>query len=229
MNASPHPTASGIEELIRRLQEEGVAKGQAEAEKLVVDAQSQARWILQQAEEEARILRERARQEAETTRRAGQEALQVAFRDTVLSLKNWLLRRFSDDVERLVSAEMSDREFLQRLILEVAGQVRDRHGLDAESDHIDILIPEEAVEVEALRSHPEELRAGTLSHFVLARAGNLLREGVALEVDPELHAGIRIRLTARNVVIDLSDASVAALLLQHLQPRFRAFLEGMVR
>jgi V/A-type H+-transporting ATPase subunit E len=229
MSQPTHPASSGVEELIRRLREEGVAQGQAEAEKRVQDAQAQANRILKQAEDEAQALRQQARQEAETFNRAGQEALQVAFRDTVLSLKNWLLRRFSDDVERLVSAEMSDREFLQRLILEVAGQVRERHGLDQEAGAMDILIPEEAVEVEELRRHPEELRAGTLSHFVLARAGSLLREGVALEVTPETRPGIRIRLVDRDVEIDLTDASVAALLLQHLQPRFRAFLEGMVR
>jgi V/A-type H+-transporting ATPase subunit E len=227
MSQPSHPAASGVEELIRRLQEEGVNKGQAEADKLLADAHAEAARIRARAEAEAQALREQTRQEAETARRAGQEALQVAFRDTVLSLKNWLLQRFSGDVERLVSAEMSDRGFLQRLILEVAGQVRERHALDTGS--VELLIPEEAVEVEELRRHPEELRAGTLSHFVLARAGSLLREGVSLQVVPDAPAGIRIRLVDRDVVIDLTDAAVATLLLQHLQPRFRAFLEGMVR
>lgn len=229
MSPPTHPAASGVEELIRRLHDEGVGKGQAEAEKLLADAQDQASRILAKAEDEANALRDKVRLEAETSRRAGQEALQVAFRDTVLSLKNWLLQRFSGDVERLVSAEMSDREFLQRLILEVAGRVRERHDLDSESGGIELLIPEEAVEVEELRRHPEELRSGTLSHFVLARAGSLLREGVSLQVVPDAPAGIRIRLVDRDVEIDLTDATVASLLLQHLQPRFRAFLEGMVR
>jgi V/A-type H+-transporting ATPase subunit E len=227
MSQPSHPAASGVEELIRRLQEEGVTKGQAEADKLLADARAEAARIRATAEAEAQALREQTRQEAETARRAGQEALQVAFRDTVLSLKNWLLQRFSGDVERLVSAEMSSAEFLQRLILEVAGRVRESHGLD--TGDIELLIPEEAVEVEELRRHPEELRAGTLSHFVLARAGSLLREGVSLQVVPEAPAGIRIRLVDRDVEIDLTDAAVAKLLLQHLQPRFRAFLEGMVR
>jgi V/A-type H+-transporting ATPase subunit E len=221
--------SSGVEALIRRLREEGVDKGQAEAERLLAEARAEADRVLAEAEQEARTLREKIRREAEASRRAAEEALQVAFRDTVLTLKNWLLQRFSDDVERLVSAEMSDREFLQRLILEVAARVRERHGLDRETDAIELLIPEEAVEVEELRRHPEELRAGTLSHFVLARAGSLLREGVSLQVVADAPPGIRIRLVGRDVEIDLTDAAVASLLLQHLQPRFRAFLEGMVR
>jgi V/A-type H+-transporting ATPase subunit E len=32
-----------------------------------------------------------------------------------------------------------------------------------------------------------------------------------------------------KLVVDLSDDAVAGLLLQHLQPRFRAILEGIVR
>lgn len=227
MSQPTHPAASGVEELIRRLQEEGVNKGRDEADRVLAEARDEAARIRSQAEEEARALREETLQETENTRRAGQEALQVAFRDTVLSLKNWLLQRFSGDVERLVSAEMSDREFLQRLILEVAGRVRERHGLDTGT--LELLIPEEAVEVEELRRHPEELRAGTLSHFVLARAGSLLREGVSLRVVPDAPMGIAIRLVDRDVEIDLTDAAVTSLLLQHLQPRFRAFLEGMVR
>jgi V/A-type H+/Na+-transporting ATPase subunit E len=229
MSAPTHAAASGVEALIHRLQEEGISRGQAEADKLLAAAQAQAHSLLAQAEAEAQALREKTHQETETSRRASQEALQVAFRDTVLTLKNWLLQRFSGDVERLVSAEMSDREFLQRLILEVAGRVRERHDLDSEAGGIELLIPEEAVEVEELRRHPEELRVGTLSHFVLARAGSLLREGVSLQVSPDVAAGIRIRLVDRDIEIDLTDATVAALLLQHLQPRFRAFLEGMVR
>jgi V/A-type H+-transporting ATPase subunit E len=38
-----------------------------------------------------------------------------------------------------------------------------------------------------------------------------------------------VRVSERDVTLDLSDRAVAALLLQHLQPRFRAILEGVVR
>jgi V/A-type H+-transporting ATPase subunit E len=40
---------------------------------------------------------------------------------------------------------------------------------------------------------------------------------------------LRLRLVENEVVLDLSDRAIANVLLQHLQPRFRALLEGMVR
>ena len=40
--------------------------------------------------------------------------------------------------------------------------------------------------------------------------------------------GIRVRLLDDDLEIDLTDEAIAELLLEHLQPRFRAVLTGMV-
>jgi V/A-type H+-transporting ATPase subunit E len=40
--------------------------------------------------------------------------------------------------------------------------------------------------------------------------------------------GIRIVMKDSGVVVDLTDAAVADVILRHLQPRFRAMLEGVV-
>lgn len=218
--------AHGVEALIERLRTEGVAQGQAEAERLVNEAERRARWIVQQADDEARQIRERAQREADSLRAAGQEALHVAARDTVLTLKNQLLQRFSSEVERLVGAQLQDEAFLQRLILELVGRVR--RDTELATAAVTVLLPEQVVGLEELRRKPEELKEGTLSHFVLTLAAELLHEGITFAAAPELHAGIRLRLAERGVEIDLTERAVAALLLAHLQPRFRAFLEGIV-
>lgn len=227
-DANRTDAAHGVEALIERLRADGVAQGRAEAERIVGEAERRARWIVRQAEEEAQQLRERARQEADSLQAAGQEALHVAARDTVLTLKNQLLQRFSGDVERLVGTQLQDEGFLQRLILELAGRVRREAELDT-AGTATVLLPAQAVALDELRRRPEELREGTLSHFVLTLAAEMLREGVTFSADADLHAGIRVQLGERGVEIDLSERAVAALLLTHLQPRFRAFLEGIVR
>jgi V/A-type H+-transporting ATPase subunit E len=40
--------------------------------------------------------------------------------------------------------------------------------------------------------------------------------------------GIRVRLKDEELELDLSDRAIADLLLEHLQPRFRAVMEGQV-
>jgi V/A-type H+-transporting ATPase subunit E len=41
--------------------------------------------------------------------------------------------------------------------------------------------------------------------------------------------GIRLRLVDHDVTLELTDKAVASLILQHLQPRFRALIEGIVK
>ena len=94
---------------------------------------------------------------------------------------------------------------------------------------MEVLLPSSLIGVEDLRKDPLDLSEGTLSHFIVSVANDVLREGVELRNDEGLDCGVRLYLRDKDVHIDLTDEAVADLLLEHLQPRFRAILEGMVR
>lgn len=222
------PVSSGVDALIERLRSQGVEAGRAEAERILAEARTEARRIVDRANAEARERRQKARQEADAFRLAGEEALKTAVRDTVLSMKTGLMANFRADVQRLISHAMSDPELLRQMIVEVAGRVRDGAGVGA-GDRVEIVLPAEVVGLEELRNDPEELESGRLTQFVFGLTGEMLREGVTFATSDELSAGIRVRVTDKDVTLDLTDRAVAELLLQHLQPRFRAILEGVVR
>lgn len=224
---SAQATASGLESLIARLRDEGVTAGHAEAQRLVADAQGRAHRILEKAEAESKSMVEGARRESEALRRAGEEALRVAARDAVLDLKDQLERRFAADVGKTVSDALRDEALLQRMILEVVGRARTEGGVDRASQ-VEVVLPREAVGLDDLRRQPEELREGSLARFVAASAGEMLREGVTFLRANDEAGGIRLKLTDRSVSLDLSDQAVAQAILMHLQPRFRALLEGVV-
>jgi len=220
--------SSGVEALIERLRDEGVADGRRQAQELITEARHESEHILAEAKDEAETILRQAREEAEMVRNAGEEALRTAMRDTVLKMKGHLSTRFSEEVRRLVAAEMAQEAFLERLILEVAGRVRRDTGLDA-SEQIEILLPEDVVGLEELRRHPEKLREGSLPHFVLSVASGLLRDGVELRSSDRLEGGIRVSLQGGEIQVDLTPDKVAEVLLEHLHPRFRAILEGTVK
>jgi V/A-type H+-transporting ATPase subunit E len=92
-----------------------------------------------------------------------------------------------------------------------------------------VLLPRDVVGLDELRHKPETLSEGTLSHFVLAVAQSMLREGVRFSVGDAKQNGIRVRLVGQDLEVELTDETVARLLLTHLQPRFRALVEGIVR
>ncbi|RDH82172.1 MAG: hypothetical protein DIZ78_17310 [endosymbiont of Escarpia spicata] len=218
--------SSGVEALIERLHDEGVAAGQERAEKIVADAEHQAAWIVEQAELETEALKKAAREQAEQTQKALQESLSVAVRDAILSLKSTLSARFADEVQRAVGREMSREQMLQRLILEVAGRAKEQVD---ESEPMQILLPRDAVGLEELRKDPEALRANPLTELSGLITKEMLQEGVTfIEADDDM-PGIRLSIRGDAIKLDVTEAAVTELLLAHLQPRFRALVEGIVR
>lgn len=220
--------SSGVSALIERLRDQGVAEGQARAEQIVAEAERRADWLVRQAHGEAERIVSTARAEAEQLETAGEEALRVAARDTVLSMKGTLLEHFADEIERLVARELRDGDFLERMIIEVVGRAREDSGLDG-VEEVEVILPRDVVGLEELRRKPEELEQGPLSHFVFGVARELLRQGVTFKAAEDETGGIRVRLVEQQVQVELTDRAIAALLLEHLQPRFRAFVEGIVK
>jgi V/A-type H+-transporting ATPase subunit E len=194
----------------------------------VAEARRRAAHVVQEAEAQATQQVEAARREIRALQTGGEEALRIAMRDTVLRLKAELSERFSAEVRRLIAVAMDQEAFLKQLILEVAARAREEAGVDA-GQPVQVLLPRALVGLEELRRNPLELREGSLSHFVLSLAGNVLTEGVTFGVADDETRGIRLYLRDKDVTIDLTDEKVAALLLAHLQPRFRAILEGTVK
>ena len=171
--------SSGVQELIDRLREQGVEEGNEQAEQLLADARHQAAKLLDQARKEAAETLQHARKEADRFQAAGEQALYLAGRDAVLALKEEISQRFADQVRHLVSHSLSDEQFVERLILEIAGRAVPQDN----QQPLELLLPEEMVPLEQLRRHPEEATEGTLSHFVLALAGDLMRQGVTFGVN----------------------------------------------
>jgi V/A-type H+-transporting ATPase subunit E len=227
MNGEQNALASsGIEALIQKLRQQGVDTGRAEAAQILRDAEAEAELLLKQAQTQAEHIVSEARREAARHRQAGEDALRMAARDLQLEVKESLARSFSDQVERLVEQQMDDAEFMRRMILELVGQARAQAELD-QAPEVEVLLPDHIIGLDELRRHASEYRQGRLSQFVQSLSAGLLREGVRF--DTHNGRGLRVRLLGSEVEVDLSDSAVASLLLRHLQPRFRALLEGVIR
>ena len=223
---TPAQVASGVEELITRLREQGVAAGRAEADRLIAEARAEAQRTLAQARQQAQQIVEQARTEAQTLESSGRQALELALRDAVLALKSQLMERFRGEVRQLVGEEQQKQELLEKMIVEVVGRVREEAD---RSGQIEVILPRHIVGLEELSQNPQELEHGVLTRFVQLVSQGLLREGVSFGVASDQRQGLRLRLVDRDVVLDLSESTVAETILQHLQPRFRALLEGVVK
>lgn len=223
--AAPEATSKGVDALIAKLRDDGVAQGKAEAERLKEDARAEAARIVAKAEAEAESYLASSRKEADTYLRAGEEALKTAMRDAVLTMKSGLMAQFQADVKRMVSTSAADPEMLKQMILELVGRARDAAG----EGETEVILPAEIVGPDAIKDNPEDIQSGQLTQFVLGLTQKMLKDGVTLHASDDLQAGIRARVPGKDIELDLSDEAIASLLMQHLQPRFRAVMEGVIK
>jgi V/A-type H+/Na+-transporting ATPase subunit E len=149
------------------------------------------------------------------------------MRDAILELKEGLSRRFAQQVRGNVAKLSTDEGVLKRMILAVASRARGEADID-DVRQLEIILPRTALGLDELRSNPQELREGALSQFALASVADMLRAGVTLMGSNDDAGGIRVVLKDTGLMVDLTDAAVAGVILRHLQPRFRALLEGVV-
>ncbi|MDP5217156.1 hypothetical protein Q5Y75_08000 [Ruegeria sp. 2205SS24-7] len=224
--ATEQDTAQGIDALIDRLRSEGVQAGSDEAARLTQEAQAKAAQIVETAQAEATKLQSDARDASDRYTKAGEEALNTAMRDAVLTMKSTLMAQFQQDVQRMVSETMSDPEMLKQMVLELVGRARTETGI---SEDAKVILPVEVVGPDAIRANADDIQSGQLTKFVLGLTQEMLKDGVALFASSDLHAGIRAQASADGIKLDLSDEAIADVLMQHLQPRFRAVLEGVIR
>lgn len=226
LTMAEHKLSSGVRELIDQLRREGIAEGREEAEILLAKARKRAQDIVAKAESEAREIVGRAEAEAERFKVRATEAMQLATRDMVLDLKGTLTRQFSQRMNDVVAATLTDKDFVKRVIMEIA---RKAAGHEDSRETIEVLLPEKIIGLEELRQHPEKVKEGSLGQLMLSLSKEMLEQGVEIRGRESERPGIFIQLAKEEVRIDLSSEAVSELLAAHLLPRFRALLEGSIK
>jgi len=227
---STHPAqvSQGVDELISKLRQEGVETGNAQAEIVLNAARKQAKKILADADHQSSKKITEAQKKAAALLNGGQEALKTAMRDMVLTLKAELTEGFRTDVKRLVEHELEKPELLKAVILEIAGKLSKDADI-GEDSKLEFILPEKVVGLSSLQHSPEQLENSPLTEFVFGLTRNMLIAGVNFKTSDDVQGGMSLKLQDRDLTLDFTEQAVASMLLEHLQPRFRAILEGVVR
>ena len=224
--SAPDQNARGVDTLIAQLRSDGITAGTQEAERIVAEARTDAAKLLAAAKTDAGKVLSDARRAAERYETAGKEALNTAMRDAVLTMKSTLMVKFEIDVQRMVSETLADPEMLKQMVLELVGRAREDTGAN---EGAEVILPAQVVGPDAIRENADDIQSGKLTKFVLGLSQKMLQDGITLHASDDLQGGIKAKLDKDDILLDLSDGAIASLLMQHLQPRFRAVLEGVIR
>ena len=224
-NQNTTPVSAGIKQLVDTLRQEGVDAGKEAADQIIAEAREEASTIVAEARDKAGLILGNARKEADFISTAGKQAFEMANRNAILELKSVSCRmNLPSKSKRPSATQLTDEKLLQQMILEVAG----RSAIKSD-EPVEVILPTRVVGVNDLSANPEELKEGTLIHFAVAQAAEMLREGVTFNVNEDNKNAVVFRLKDKDIEVALSDETVTQMMLNHLQPRFRALLEGIVK
>jgi V/A-type H+-transporting ATPase subunit E len=219
-----HADASvGVEALIQKLKQEGVDAGQTQAKAVVEEAEQRAQWIVDQAKEEADRLLTQAKEEARRLEDQSKVALSQAVRDMNLSVQRELTLTFEALVHQKIQNTLDDEALLASLVEQV---VLRTVGVQPKTP-VEVILPERAIDLETLKADPEEHQNRPLSQLVKRWSESMMAEGLSVKVTPT--SGFKVITKEHGVELDLTCEQIEALLLEHLRPRFRALLEGVIR
>jgi V/A-type H+/Na+-transporting ATPase subunit E len=218
--AKETPRASGVQDLIARIRDDGVRAGKEEAGQIVAQARREAARLVADAKTEADAMRQKASAEIESFQHAALEALKMAARDSRLQLEASMLAAFQRQVKRLVAPITHEGSFVRALILVLAGHAVEDYLQDKP---LQILVSDLLAGKE--RSNPELDKV--LQEGVLGISGDMLRDGVEIIPSSEVRGGVRVRVVDEDLEIDLTEEAVSKLLLKHLLPRYHAILQGV--
>ncbi|WP_058534974.1 hypothetical protein [Legionella saoudiensis] len=222
--------SQGIETLIKRLKEDGVNAGRDEAEKIVQIAQEKANDLLNNAQAKAKSLLDEAHARIQQEQKAAEDALYLAAKNMRLELRQNLINRFIQEVKHLVHKELDNEEMIRQLIILIAKDTAEQ-ARAFKAQKIEIQLPEKILDFNDIRKNPNLLDNDPLKALVQSLMQQMLKEGMHVVINPGAKnlIGIKVHLVNEEIVLDLSEEAVSSLLVKHMQPRFRALLEGLLK
>lgn len=184
--------AEELQQLLEKIQHDGVEKANAEAAAILAKAKADAAAVLKDAETKATALRAQAETDARAFEERARKTISQAARDTVLDVKASLGKLFDKLLAQDVSAALADPTEAARLAL---AAVKDLGAVQA-----DVAV------------------GAKLAAALKAQLAADAAKGVQVVLDETTGAGFALRLDGGRVEYDFSEAAIAAALAKRLRP-----------
>ncbi len=197
-----------LQELTRKLYDEGLEKGRTEAERLVAEARDEAEKILSEARSEAENIVKKAEVKAEDVGKNTMTEIALAGKQAVAKIKSEIASMIiARTTSEGVKAAAMDGEFLKGMLLEVA---RNWNGAEAGRVELKALLPEAQRE--------------KLDKAFESAAKDLLAKGIEVGYSKNVKSGFKVAEKEGGYYISFSDADMEALLGEYLRERVSQML-----
>ncbi|MBO5563429.1 MAG: hypothetical protein J5939_06930 [Bacteroidales bacterium] len=197
-----------LQELTRRLYEEGLAKGKEEGQAMLEKAAAEAGSIVKKAQEEAEAILEKARKEAQDYKTKVEGDVKMAAGQSVqatrTAIENLVIAKIAD---KPVGKVLSSEEFTKGIITAVAQKFSAEEPAD-----LSLILP-------------ESLKAG-LEPFLKGELADLLGKGVEASFSKKMSGGFKIGPKDGGYFISLTDETFRELIGEYMRPATKKLLFG---
>ncbi len=129
-----------IQELTDKIYQEGVEKGKEEAGRIIADANSQKQQIVSEAEAEAKRIIAAAQKQADELKKNTEAELKLFATQSVEALKSEVVNLITGDIiSSNVKAVVSDKAYMQKIILEMAKEWATKESITIQTAEADDL------------------------------------------------------------------------------------------
>lgn len=195
-----------LEDIIQKIQDEGVAAAEARAKEITALAEKQAAQRIQAAQDEAATIVKDAEKERDRLIASGESALQQAGRDLILAVQKRVTAMFESVVDESLGAALSAERVGEIVVALVQAWNDNQDGT------FEVLVPQtdrEAIEATLRKALSDKVAAG-----------------VDIRPVSSITAGFRIGRRDGAVYYDFSSESLAEMLAAFLNPRLSEIMKN---
>ena len=192
-----------LQELTKKLYDEGLEKGRAEADRLVGEAKNEAAKIVAEARAQAEEIVKKARDKAEDVEKNTMTEIALAGKQAAAKIKSEIAAMIvAKSTAAGVREAVMDPAFIKEMLLSVA---KNWNGADAGKVELKALLPE------ADRAKLDEAFGKS--------AQELLSAGIEVGYSKEVKTGFKVGAKEGGYYISFSDADFDALLGEYLREK----------
>lgn len=192
-----------LQDLLKRVYDEGVNKAKDEAEQILEQAKNEAAAIMQKAQKEAEALLAEAKKHSDDLAKNTDSDLKMAAQQAMSAVKQKLTDVLLDGAfAAKLQSSVSDPAFLKQMILEIVSAWKESGGKITISKNLE----------------------GKLDEFFLNSLPETAAKGLKVEFSPQMKNGFAISPADGSYKLSFSDEDFANLFKSYLRPRSNQIL-----
>ena len=201
---------SKLEELTRKIYNEGLSKGKEEAEAIVDEAKKKAESILSEAQKKAESIVKNAEKSAIELSESTKSELQLTSKQIVNSVKQNITNIITGKiVSEPVKESLKDKDFIKGIIEKIVINWNSNKAVPAE---LNLMLP--------AKDQKE------LDSFFQNEANEILKKGVSINYENSLKSGFQISPKDGSYKLSFSEEEFENFFKEYLRPKMVELLFG---